>query len=74
MSADLDSSSLFNRSSSVLKWLLAIEAGVCRGGGGVVSSTSERGDLPTSVEAFANCAEDDRRDEEALEGVMPPTP
>ena len=26
------------------------------------------------MEAFVNCAEEDRRDDEALEGVMPPTP
>jgi hypothetical protein len=51
-----------------------MEAGVCLGGGGVVSSTSERGDLPTIVEALVNCAEEDRRDGEALEGVIPPTP
>ena len=54
--------------------MLAIEVGVCRGGGGVVSSTSERGDLPTIVEALVNCAEEERREGEALEGVTPPTP
>ena len=74
MSADLVSSSFSSNSSSVLKWLLAIEAGVCRGGGGVVSSTSERGDLPTIVEAFVNCAEEDRRDGEPLADGTPPTP
>jgi len=30
--------------------------------------------LPTIVDAFVNCAEEDRRDGEALEGVTPPTP
>jgi hypothetical protein len=57
-----------------MKWLLAIEAAVCCGGGGIVSPTSERGDLPTIVEALVNCAEEDRPEGEALDGVTPPTP
>jgi hypothetical protein len=47
---------------------------VCLGGGGTVSSNSERGDLPTIVEAFKTCAEEERRLEDDLEGVTPPIP
>lgn len=46
---------------------------MCLGGKGVVSS-STRGDLPTIVEAFVNCTDDDLRDIDGREGVTPPTP
>ena len=74
VSARRFSSSVSWRSSSVLKCALAIDAAVCRGGGSTVSSISESGDFPTIAEALVNCAEDDRRDGEALDGATPPTP
>src|ERR1700712_1605750 len=32
------------------------------------------GVLPTIVDAFVNCADEERRDADGLEGVTPPTP
>ncbi len=54
--------------------MFAIDSAVYRGGAGIGSSISDSGDLPTIVEAFANCAEEVRRDDGVLEGVTPPTP
>lgn len=71
-------SSLLCKSNSVLKWLLAIDSAVCRGGAS--SSISERGDLPIKADPFTKDAEDDLREGDARdgvrsrEGVTPPTP
>jgi hypothetical protein len=56
-----------------LKWALAIEAAVCCGGGGSLSSRSGKG-FPFNVERLTNCDEEDLRDVDDREGVVDPTP
>lgn len=73
MSVGLAPSSFSFRSNSDLKCVLAMDSAVWRGSGGSISSISSSADLPARAEAL-NCAEEDLRDCDCLEGVIPPTP